>query len=156
MTRLKSNWKLTHDPTGTPVVILDYGDWLADELEIDLRRLAEVIELAESVEPHLRDRGNVSGSLRFTLVAEEEGDTADADARAASLDALLDAMARGKAPLRLDALGKEDAYYLFSQAICISSAPAMLRHPALARWQQRVEITVAGMSKIPIPPPEDP
>ena len=80
-----SNWKLTFDPAGTPLVILDYGADIDSELRLPLAKGVEAVDLPGSGVPFLRVLGNNRYAIKFRVFTPTSVDTT---ARAAMMDSL--------------------------------------------------------------------
>jgi hypothetical protein len=72
--------KITRDPSGTPVVIIDYGDPLTELPRIDGRQIIEVLSHIRATGPGTVSRQNELHTLTFTAVTI-----------AASIDAAIEA-----------------------------------------------------------------
>jgi hypothetical protein len=153
MTTIRSAWKFTLDPDGTPVVILDFGDRIASEPEFNTRRGHELIEILQSDAPFLRDLRNLSGTVRIHRIAGP-GET-DAAARTAILDAAAAVLSKGKTTLRIDVQGNTTHHWLATQAMLIAATGTIKIHIATRR-DNTVDIVFAGLSKIANPPPPPP
>lgn len=143
MSKLSSNWRLTFDPAGAARVLLDYGDWLAGEVEWTLKKPLEVVNLPDSEEPFLRHYGNATYEIRFELSSEASSDTL---ARAQVLDGLVAMMALGNKPLRVQIPG---AVNFWQFASCYVTAPTLSRDEtgATPRALRSYAITATGLTK---------
>jgi hypothetical protein len=139
----KSLWKLTLDPAGTPLVILDTGDALDDELRFSLVKGLEVVELEASDAPFLRSRRNASYQIEFERRIIAASDVA---ARAAVLDWQISLEAYGKKPLKCQFTGEDD-YWTFANAFltrAVTSRKITDKNPA---YLLSIGITATGLTK---------
>jgi lysophospholipase L1-like esterase len=119
-----SNWRLTYDPAGANTVLVDFGTMLeSDELEPQLDKKVETVDLIDSPAPFLRIGQNAVTSFSFRVISEESTDSA---ARAAMLDGLIAAELATKKPLRIEVSGVSNAYWQFSNATVKSHKPKRL------------------------------
>jgi hypothetical protein len=140
---LSSPWKLSYG--ATPLVILDFGERLDDEIDWGGQRQAEVISLVDSSAPFLRDSKNLTYRIRFT-VQRDSG--TDVQSRTAMLDGLI-AWA-GKTPdvLKVQAAGIATfPYWQFSRAIWTAHS-AKGRTVGLGLNLTTYEITATGLAKV--------
>jgi hypothetical protein len=147
---IKSAWKITLDPAGTPAVVLAFGDRLEDEPAFESKRGHEVIEVIDSLTAFIRDKKAVTGSIRYTRFKDE---STDAIARGAVITNLMSGLAKGKTTARIDIQGDATRYFLAAQAIVTSTSPKMQLHPGSARHGQSYQLTFTGLSEVAIPPP---
>jgi hypothetical protein len=139
----KSLWKLTFDPSGTPLVILDQGDALDDELRFSLVKGLEVVELENSAAPFLRSRRNSVFNIEFErrIIA-----ASDAAARSALLDWQISLADYGKKALKCEFTGEND-YWTFANAFltrAITYRKITDKNPA---YILSVGITAASLTK---------
>ena len=74
--KLSSNWRIVHDPSGSPLVLLGRGQWMEGELQFPLRRGLDIVPLVEAAAPMLRPTGNAAVELRLTTYQDYATDTA--------------------------------------------------------------------------------
>ena len=117
---IKSSWRLTWDPAGTPVVILAFGELLARQLEWPSAREAQVTPLAESGAPFLRDGGNVAITISFDKLGAE---LTRENVLKGVIRAAIGHTAFAKAPLKIEAEGVTDVYWLASAALMPDLSP---------------------------------
>lgn len=142
---LLSHWKLTHDPTGTPVVILDYEDEIQDEPTISLRRGLNVIEIPYGT-PFLQPTAQDVYEVSLTII---KGAASDALARRDMLAALTDRWDQlAKKPLRLEIRYQTDRYHQWASAFFTTAAPRLLvtDGPANA-WALPITFTAVSFTK---------
>lgn len=116
-----SEWKLTFDPAGTPLVLLDLTSELDGDVDWGMDRVFSLTPLVRGAAPILRDGKNVSASIRFTVFSDT---TTDAASRSAMLAAMIVALTPGTKPLQVEALGVTDRYWTFATALVTSIKPA--------------------------------
>lgn len=146
---LTSNWKLTLDPSGTPLVLLAIGDLLAEEIRFPMAMGLEVVNLPGSATPFLRQTGNVLVTMEFERFATPSNPVQQYDkyARRDTLDTLLTFQALTKKPLRLEVSGLSDRYWQFSNAAVTYVDPARHLVSQKPRISQKIRITAAGFSR---------
>ena len=142
---LTSNWKLTFDPAGTPLVLLAIGDEMAEEIRWPLKKGMELVNLLDSANPFLRATGNNSFSIRLEVFADESG---DAMARRKIMESLLAVAALGKKPLKIEAAGVTDRYWLAAAAVITDYDPAILIDFPGARATKVYAITMASLTQV--------
>lgn len=139
---LSSNYTLTYDPAGTPVVLVTVGDMLESELEFSLQKSVEVVELIDAAAPFIRVGKNAVVTFqvrRYTTAAT------DADARAAVLNALITAQTATKKPLKIQVSGSS-GYWQFANATIKGSLATRFLESRVARWVQTWEIVATGLT----------
>jgi len=67
---IKSNWKLTWDPTGTPLVLLDYGDRMQAEPVLNQPHESELVSFSRALNPVGFHYGNVGHYLSFSRAVD--------------------------------------------------------------------------------------
>ena len=146
---LLSNWKLTLDPSGTPLVLLGFGDLLAEEIRFPMAMGLEVVNLAGSGTPFLRQTGNVLVTMEFERYATPSSALQQYDkyARRDTLDTLLTFQALTKKPLRLEVNGLADRYWQFANAAVSYVEPTRHLFSQKPRISQKIRITAAGFSR---------
>jgi len=146
-----SAWKLTYDPSGTPQVLVDYGQLIDDELDAALKKAVEVVSLVDAAAPFIRVGKNavVNFSVRVLL----ETAATDTAARVAVLNSLVAAQTATRKPLRIEVSGHTTDYWQFANATVEGHTPR--RHldspfPAtLTQW----DIVATGLTKTAVTPP---
>lgn len=142
---LASNWKLTFDPLGTPLVILNYADEIDAELHLPVTRGLEVVPLIGSAVPFLRPSGNSVYAIQLKIFTAAGSDAA---ARAAMLDSLIAIDALGRKPLKLEISGVSTYYYQFANAFITVHDPGR-EVDGMPNWLSKAyTLTAAGLSKI--------
>jgi hypothetical protein len=144
---LTSTWKLTLDPAGTTVVLLDYDQELAEDLSWSFQRGTEVVTLEESAAVFLRDKKSHVYSLGFTVFSDE---STDSDSRRAIMVGLIAASALTKKPLKVEAMGVTDVYWIFSSCIVTDHDPQSVIPFPLPRIQRVYRITATGLSQVTV------
>jgi hypothetical protein len=140
-----SNWKLTFDPSGTPLVLLDYGDWLREELFPDMTKPAEVVNLAEASAPFIRDLGNRTFRVAFTVV-EDAAD--DKTMRRTIMESLATVGPLARKVLKVQVNGITDRYWKFANAFVTEHTPKPVVTSAGARLEKRYSITATDFSQV--------
>lgn len=140
-----SQWRLTYDPAGAATVLVDFDTMLeSDELEPQLDKTVEVVQLVDAAAPFLRVGKNAVVNFSVRVISEA---TTDADSRAAMLDSLIDAQDATKKPLRIEVAGITNAYWQFANATAKSHKPRRLLaydKPAnVTQW----DIVATGLAK---------
>tara|TARA_B110000908_G_C10230619_1_gene440368 strand:+ start:913 stop:1344 length:432 start_codon:yes stop_codon:yes gene_type:complete len=64
--RIKSAWRITWDPSGTPLVLLDYGDLMLAEPLIGQPHNSELVSFARALNPEGFHYGNVGHEIQFS------------------------------------------------------------------------------------------
>jgi hypothetical protein len=123
MPNVRSSWKLTYDPSGTPVVLLDIDDRLASEIRWGSTRGAETVPLLDAVAPFLRDSGNRAVSVSFDRM---EPKTTHAALCKAVMARLISHGSLIKKPLKIEAKGVAECYWLASACLVPSVEPGIL------------------------------
>jgi hypothetical protein len=144
-----SHWKLTYDPAGAATVLVDFDSILeSDELEPELDKPVEVVELVDAEEPFLRVRKNAATRFTIRVISEAANDAA---ARAAMLDSLIAAQVATKKPLRIEAAGITTAYWQWASATVTKHKPRrLLAYPTPALVTQW-DVVATGLTKTIIP-----
>ena len=140
-----SNWKFTYDPTGTPLVLLDYGTLLADEIVWSIQRGMEVVDLVDAAYPFLRAKGNSLVTINFKVSKEE---TTDQLARIAMLDSLVAVNLLTKKPLKVQVYGvSAGTYWTFADAYISAHETTPDRDSTASSLIKKYTITATGLSR---------
>lgn len=139
-----SNWKLTLDPAGTPLVLVNYGDKLVDEVSFSWTRGVGVESLVRSAAPHMEDEQNVSATITFDRY--DDSDT-DANVRKALMQSLLTALTLAKKPLRIEVQGIADRYWTCAEALVSSYRPGRYVGSGKPRRLTGYQILATGLSE---------
>lgn len=140
-----SLWKLTHDPAGTPTVLLDYLDPIAEELKLVPVRGVEVIELVDVANAFLRLTPGNAFTLSFV---RERTFTTDLLARQAMLDRVAVTLPTlGLKPVRLQIQGDASRYYQFSNAFVTITETRRKVESVKPRILETVSITGTGFTR---------
>lgn len=140
---LLSNWKLTFDPAGTPRVLLDFGEKLAEEISFQGAKGLEVVDLTDAASPFLRPSGNNVVTFSWELWRDA---VSDAQARADALNGMMAIIALGRRPLRIQLSGFTGGYWQFANA-CITEHSALRRlESPTPRYVQTFSATCTGLS----------
>ena len=103
-----SSWKLTHDPEGDPLVLVNYGQEINEELGWTLERACEVVPLTDSDDPFLNPDGNALYPLEIYVFSDVATDKAS---RFAMMQGLISYRDLPKEPLRVEIDGYLDGRY---------------------------------------------
>lgn len=139
-----SLWKFTFDPSGTPLVLLDYGDALEGEVHFPLKRGVEVVPLVYGAAPFLRQSGNSSVTISFQVYP---ANATDAAARAAIMAALLSVDATGNKPLKIEAYGSA-TYWQFANCVIPEFNPYRVVESLKPRMGKSYQLICTGLSAI--------
>ena len=120
MSKIRSNWRFTFDPAGTPRVLVAYDDLIDSEPVWSLRKSLMVTQLDEAVAPFLRAGGNAVVSFSLKVYTDE---TLDALARRAILESLIAVVPLVKKPLRVEVAGIAGTYWEFSNCYITEHTP---------------------------------
>ena len=149
---IASRWKLTHDPTGTPRVLLDNGEAMEGELPWQLEHAFEAVPLVDATWQLLLDGKSSLISLDFTV---RRIAATDVDARAAVLDALVVEAAATLKPLKIQlyaTAGLVTGYhYLIAQCGVKTHAPSRAEEGGKAYYLQRYSLLGSGITKVLTP-----
>ena len=149
---IESRWKLTLDPTGTPRVLLDFGERIEGELPWQLEHAFEAIPLIDTDWQFLRDDGNALVSLDFSIFRIGADDVS---ARAAVMDGLVAYSTLPLAPLRVQLATSAGLvagyYYQFAQCGVKSYAPQRAGEGMRAYHSHRYSLLCSGASKTTVP-----
>lgn len=145
MSKISSNWKLTFDPAGVPLVLLDYGDWIEGELRFPLRRGLEVVNLADSANPFLRPTGNAVITIAFDRYRDE---TLDTTARRAVMESLVAILPLARKPMFVEVSGIVDRYWRFESCFITEHNPGRWLDAPVARRIQSYSLTCTGFTQV--------
>ena len=142
---IESLWKLTHDPSGTPRVLLAYTDFTDGELAWTLENGLDVVPLVDSARPFLRLTRNSVVTLSVSIYRDEALDT---DARKRVMESLIAIPLLSKKPLRVEISGVADRYWQFSEAVISSHSPSRYMDPVSPNWLAGYSITATGLTQV--------
>jgi hypothetical protein len=144
-----SHWRLTYDPAGAATVLVAFDAMLeSDELDPQVDKKVEAVDLVDAPAPFLRIGRNAVSSFSFRVISEL---STDADARAAILDGIIAAQTATKKPLKIEVYGITSAYWQFTNATIKTYKPRrLLAHPTPAVVTQ-FDIVATGLTKTIIP-----
>lgn len=143
---IASPWKITLAPASSPLVLLDYGDRVNDEIDWGLAKMVEVIPLTRSASPVIQNLDNRSYQIAFEV---QRSHSTDAALAAAVLDDLIAWGARDVAVLKIERAGITTHYWQMSQA-AITAMNGKSRTVGKFLRTTKVQITAAGLSKITV------
>lgn len=145
MPLLSSNWKLTFDPASAALVLLDYGQLIADEPRWSVAKGLEQVALPGGSAPFLRPSGNAVFQVSFEAYKDE---TLDRVARVRVLESLMEVAALDRKPLRVQIFEQTDRYYQFSAAYITQHDPGRFMESAKARAFKGWTIVATGLSQV--------
>lgn len=145
---ITSNWKLTLDPGGTPVVLVAIGDKLADEILFSSQRGSELTPMVRAAAPRLRDGKNVSATISVTRYDDS---STDADARKALMQALITALSTAPKELKIEVSGITDRYWKFANALVTSYQPGKYIGSPKPRRITSFSITATTLTEVAVP-----
>lgn len=143
---LASPWKITLSPASSPLVLLDFGERVDDEINWGLGKLIEVIPLTRSDTPLLQDLKNRSYQFGYEVQRSQSTDALNA---AAILDELIAWGARDIAELKIERAGITTHYWQFTQAT-VTAINGKGRTVGNFLRTTKVQITAAGLVKITV------
>lgn len=141
---ITSNWKMTYNPAGTPLVILDFQDKIEEEPRFGFATGVDVVPLVDSDVPFLRATGNGVFEISFRRLLSQASDKL---ARGAALDWLLDNDTLDKAPLKIEILDGTYATYQFAAAVISRHETQRIISSPLCRYALDFQITAAGLTR---------
>jgi len=142
---IESNYRLTFDPAGTPLVLLAYGDEIEGEPRYPLGRGLDVVNLIDAAWPFLRPTGNSSVQLKIDI---HKPAASDAAARAEVLDSLIAINLLGRKPLKIEVLGITDRYWLFANCYIPNFDPGRSLEGAPNTHVKSYSLTCTGLSRV--------
>lgn len=143
--RIASNWKITFDPAGTPLVLLAVGDEIDSELRCPIKRGLDTVALVDSPMPFLRPTGNSQFAIKLNIYTYTSLDTS---ARAAMFDSLIAIDTLGRKPLRIEISGITTYFYQFANAYVTDHDPGRDPDGVPAGVVKSYAIVATGLSKI--------
>lgn len=141
---IPSAWRITFDPGVSPQVLVQYDDWIDQELALVLAAAVGVTDPIDSADVFIRD-----GKARSftTSIKVYKTETLDMDARIAAMNSLLTVQAFTKKPLRIQVKGFAGGHYWqFASAFVKSHAPLRVVASGKARWSRQYDIIATGLS----------
>lgn len=145
MDGITSNWKFTHDPAGTPAVILDYADKMPAEPDFGKSEGAVIEDLVRSDTPFLDTARNRVHAISFSRLLDS---ATDALSRQAMMVELLAASPEDPKPLKLEISGITDRHWLFSGCVVTEMKPGRYLLSAKPRRMVSYQITAVGLSQV--------
>jgi hypothetical protein len=143
-----SEWKLTYDPAGTPVVLLAVNDLLTGEIRFSAQREYGVTPLVRGAAPFLFEGLNVAINLSFTKVVQSAN--SHAAGREELMVSLVAFSSRIKKPLRIEASGVTNKYWQAAQCIVTAHEPEL--HPeGTGQWLAPFSLVLSGLSQVAVP-----
>jgi len=145
MADVRSSWKLTWDPEGTPVVLLDIGDRVASEILWPSERGAEVVPLPDADVPFLRDSGNQA--IRISYDRIEQGTGSHASVCKAIMARLIQHGTLAKKPVKIEAAGVADVHWMAEAALAPRMEPG-IRVSGRSEYATRYTLILAGIEAV--------
>ncbi|MEO5914871.1 MAG: hypothetical protein ABIS50_11600 [Luteolibacter sp.] len=142
--RHASEWKLTFDPDGTPLVLVDYGQEIDNELSIALERACELVPLLEA-DPFIRDEESQSHSFSVKVYTYQ---TLDKYARRDALNSLISTAALGKKPLKVEVNGI-GGYWQYANSWLRTLMPMIDLDADAPCYFKQYNIVAVGFSRTP-------
>lgn len=143
---IASTWKITLSPASSPLVLLDFGDRVDDEIDWGLSKIVEVVPLTRSASPLLQNLDNRSYQISFEV---QRTHSTDAALAAAVLDDLIAWGARDVAELKIERAGITSHYWKMTQA-ALTAMNGKSRTVGNFLRTTKVSITAAGLVKITV------
>lgn len=140
---VQSNWKLTLDPSGTPKVLLNFGDKIDEELSFPLKLGLEVVDLTDSPAPFLRPTKNNTVEISWTVYSDQ---ATDKDSRVEVMNSLIAVMAYTRKPLRIEVSGHSAGYWQFANAFIKEFEPRRHLNSPIARAAKIYSATCTGLT----------
>jgi len=130
-----SNWKITYDPSGTPRVLVNYGDEILDEIQMAWNQVVDPAAYTGAAGMDYFGRGRVSMPMSFSVVKTHADDKA---MRGWIADLLSGLSAFEKKPLKIEVQGGGGSYQ-FDVAVLASVTPVPITNGAgaetLTTWR---------------------
>lgn len=142
---IESNWKLTWDPATAAIVLVNFGDLIEEEFAPEMSKPAEVVNLAGSSAPFIRDIGNRSFRLSVSVVLTAADDKT---MRRAMMESLATVGALTKKVLKVQVNGITDRYWKFNSAIITEHAPRPIITAKGPRYAKKYGITAADFVQV--------
>ena len=148
--KVQSIWKLTYDPASAAIVMLDFGDYMEEELDFPLSRGVQVIPLVNGTAPFLRVTGNAAVQIkvaRYQTVAAYGSWGADIAAREEVMDKLIAFAATDKKILRVQLNTFTDHYWEFANCVVSGVETRRILESPVGRVLSVFSLTCTGLSK---------
>ena len=145
MADVRSSWKLTWDPDGTPVVLLDIGDRIAAEVPWPSERGAEVVDVVDAAAPFLRDSGNQAISISYERI--EAGTGSHASVCKAIMARLIQHGTLAKKPVKIEATGVAEVHWMAEAALAPRMEPG-IRVSGRSEYATRYTLILAGITAV--------
>ena len=143
MDYVKSLYKLTFSPASSPVVLLDFGQWVSEELVIDLDKAVELVPLADAKDVFIRDALTSVWNFSIKTYTTE---ALDLDARVAAMQSQIAVSALGKKPLKLEINGYAGHSWQWASCAITKHRPVRVLQSAVARWERQFDIVATGLT----------
>lgn len=147
---VSSNWKITFNPSGTPLVVCTWGQRIADEPSWPWSQMVQEGPRIRGVTSRFFARGNSTGGLTLASLTDHANDAA-ARAHCLGMQITLDAVTLLAAPLKVEIFG--GAVYQAASAVIRSGETRMVIGAPKARTRTDWRIEATGWALVPPPPP---
>jgi hypothetical protein len=141
---VSSNFKVTYDPSGTPLVLVNFANLIGEELEIPWAQDVQKSTRTRAPDGKNFGRGNVQNGLTF-VVYKDHAD--DATARAWMFSHAVSLPKLETKTVKVEIQG--GAQYLMSEAVIQSAPSRMVIHTTKARTMTTYTLVGAGWALIP-------
>lgn len=135
--------KLTFSPATSPLVILDYGQFIDQELAFSLAKAVEVINPVDATDAFIRDGKSSVWKAQIKTYSTE---SLDLDARVAAMQSHISIAALGKKPLRVQIQGHSGHYWQFADCMITGHTPVRELLRSKVRWSRTWDIVASGLS----------
>jgi len=140
---ISSLHKLTFSPASSPLVILDYGQMIDQELAFSLAKAVEVIDPVDAADAFIRDGKSCIWKAQIRTYSTE---SLDLDARVAAMQSHLAVAALGKKPLRVQIQGYAGHYWQFADCMITAHTPVRELLRSKVRWSRTWDIVASGLT----------
>jgi hypothetical protein len=141
-----SNWKLTYDPAGTPLVILAFGQIMEGEFALPWRQQVQESTRIRATTAKRWARGNVSSGISLATFKDHASDAA-ARLWCLQTSIALGTYAGSTAKLRLEIEGSALVFEL--QDATLDGADSVLRPAAVPRTRTQWALGGTGWVQLP-------
>ena len=140
---LSSLYKVTFSPSSSPLVLVNYGDYIDQELAMVLDRAFEVIDPVDDADVFIRDGKSARYEFSFRVYKAE---TLDLTARVAAMNSLITVAGLGKKSLRIELQGHSGHYWQFASCGIKRYAPVKVQSYGKARWSKQYDVVASGFT----------
>lgn len=140
---LYSLYKVTFSPGSSPLVLINYGDYIDQELAVVLDRAFEVIDPVDATDVFIRDGKTAKYEFSFKVYKTE---SLDLTARVAALQSLITVAALGKKPLKIELQGHSGHYWQFASCGIKRHVPVKVQSQGRVRWSRQYDVVASGFT----------